>query len=314
MWQGAVGTPLRAFVERLTLVGPEDCPWRAFLPALCRERSTCQEVLTRARADSARRLGELGEVSIIGRVWQLSRDVAGCRLVQSALDKAETDQQREALAAELRGHVWEALHCPHANHVLQKAVVVLRPEATRFVIEELLERPGGTVQASRHKYGCRVVQRLIEYCPPCQTRAMVELLLQDLMSVARHPYGTYVIQKVLQHGLDAHREFIIKALRSDIASFASDANASAVLGATIQHCEQHAEELATMIVQDGRLLVPMACSRLGHASIGHLLEALPPKMYEEALRQLARERSALSASRFGLQVLEELVQEHGFSK
>lgn len=32
---------------------------------------------------------------------------------------------------EIRGHVWEGLRCPHANHVLQKCVLISRPEAQR---------------------------------------------------------------------------------------------------------------------------------------------------------------------------------------
>lgn len=307
LWHGAVGTPLHAFVERLMLVGAEECPWKAFLPVLLRERGACEEVLARARADTARRLGQLGDVSLSGRIWKMSRDACGCRLVQSALDKAATDQEKEALTYELHGHVWEAIHCPHANHVLQKVVVLLRPEALQFVVQELLA--GGAINASRHKYGCRVVQRLIEYCPPHQTCGIVDALLQELTSVAGHPYGNYVIQKAVQHGLQVHQQFIVSAIKADIGSFATDPNLSAVLGAAIEHCDAHSAELAAMLVEDGRLLVAMACSRLGHASISHVLDALSPSHYAQAKRLLRNERKTLRASRFGKQVLQVLAED-----
>lgn len=256
LWHGAVGTPLHAFVERLMLVGAEECPWKAFLPVLLRERGACEEVLARARADTARRLGQLGDVSLSGRIWKMSRDACGCRLVQSALDKAATDQEKEALTYELHGHVWEAIHCPHANHVLQKVVVLLRPEALQFVVQELLA--GGAINASRHKYGCRVVQRLIEYCPPHQTCGIVDALLQELTSVAGHPYGNYVIQKAVQHGLQVHQQFIVSAIKADIGSFATDPNLSAVLGAAIEHCDAHSAELAAMLVEDCSRAQPLS--------------------------------------------------------
>ena len=61
---------------------------------------------------------------------------------------------------ELRGHVLQMMESPHANFVLQKVIEVLPANATCFVTEELATR---AAEAARHRFGCRILCRLIEH-------------------------------------------------------------------------------------------------------------------------------------------------------
>merc|ERR1712023_89865 len=88
--------------------------------------------------------------------WQLSRDAQGTFEVQKALDDCTNDEERAVLAAQLRGHVFEATQCPHANHVLRKIITLLPPAALNFVIMELMaEGRNGIIELARHRFGCR---------------------------------------------------------------------------------------------------------------------------------------------------------------
>ena len=74
------------------------------------------------------------------------------RQVQRAFDEAQDQEERLALASELRGHIWEALRCPFANYVLQKCVMVLSRENLNFIFQELKQKgPEMIQQAARHK-------------------------------------------------------------------------------------------------------------------------------------------------------------------
>ena len=59
----------------------------------------------------------LASDALTGHVWDLSRHPLGCRLVQLALERTSSQKQASQLAAELRGHVQEAMTSPHANYV-----------------------------------------------------------------------------------------------------------------------------------------------------------------------------------------------------
>merc|ERR1712232_351681 len=92
-------------------------------------------------------------------LWKRCRDAEGCRAVQSMLASSQDCDMRDALAYALKGNVYEACRCPHANHVLQRYIQVMSPFQVQFVVDEVLKHSSNL---TRNKYGCRVVQRLLE--------------------------------------------------------------------------------------------------------------------------------------------------------
>merc|ERR1712070_1226839 len=96
--------------------------------------------------------------ALVGSVPDLAFDASACRVVQKALEFAE-EEEVVALGLELQGRVREAIRSPHANHVVQKLVEVLPLPSLSFVAEEML---GAGPEIARHRYGCRVLCRLVE--------------------------------------------------------------------------------------------------------------------------------------------------------
>merc|ERR1719436_1102020 len=107
-----MGLPARALQMRLQWES-EPPSWAAYLSAETLERVRAQTMVS---SDSQLAGGAGCSDRLRGRVWELSQDAAGCREIQRAFDSAATEVDREMLAAELRGHVYEALRCPHANY------------------------------------------------------------------------------------------------------------------------------------------------------------------------------------------------------
>ena len=73
-----------------------------------------------------------------------------------------TNSERKMLKADLHTHVWDCIQCPHANHVLQKFIKILPPSEVQFVIDEIVQPTNGPLWAAEHKYGCRIILRLLE--------------------------------------------------------------------------------------------------------------------------------------------------------
>mmetsp|Transcript_95699 Transcript_95699/g.241198 ORF Transcript_95699/g.241198 Transcript_95699/m.241198 type:complete len:152 (+) Transcript_95699:41-496(+) len=136
---------------------------------------------------------------------------------------------------ELRGHVLEAARCPHANHVLQKCIAVSSPEASQFVIDELLCRAGSIAQMARHRYGCRIMQHLLKRCHPWQVAHIAETLLADALVFSCHPFGNYVIQHLLEYGTQDQRYRLIRTLEQSAASVARSTSGCGVLAAAMTH-------------------------------------------------------------------------------
>merc|ERR1719238_1371323 len=96
--------------------------------------------------------------ALVGNIDELAFDASACRVVQKAIEFGE-EEEVVALSSELQGRVREAIRSPHANHVVQKMVEVLPASSLGFVVEEIL---GAGAEFARHRYGCRVVCRLVQ--------------------------------------------------------------------------------------------------------------------------------------------------------
>jgi len=305
---------MRALLDRLGS-GVQVLPWSAYLPAelLPRESGCGQAVGTGGALVPAAESEVLGKQSpassrldcleIAGRVWSLSQEAHGCRQVQAALDAAGSDGVREAWAGELRGHVLQASKCPHANHVLQKCIGLLRPAAVQFVIDEMLA--GAVSQTARHKYGCRILQRLVEHCPAQQVRPLVETLVPEVGMLSRHPYGNYVVQNLLQRATEDQRHRMVGILAKDIRFLGSEACGCAVVSTALSYApEADRQTLARSLCDEPGLLVFMACTRHGHVAVLRVLELLEGDERHEASRRLQSEAGALRVSRYGCVVVE----------
>mmetsp|Transcript_11077 Transcript_11077/g.22933 ORF Transcript_11077/g.22933 Transcript_11077/m.22933 type:complete len:368 (+) Transcript_11077:68-1171(+) len=230
-----------------------------------------------------------------GRVWSLSRDPAGCREVQAALEAAGSEEERQALAGELRGRVSEALRCPHANFVLQKCIAVIRPRNLQFIVDEILFKGAGAVaHVARHKYGCRIIQRLLEHLSPAQLHGLVDDLLEDAMTTCKHPYGNYVMQHLLEYGTARQRHELIHLLTQNAATVGKDSYACEVIVKAIAlGAREDQVALARAFLTVPGFGALMARSQRGHASTKLILRALEGPEQEAARCQLSTKSACL---------------------
>uniref|UniRef100_A0A7S1AGZ2 PUM-HD domain-containing protein n=1 Tax=Noctiluca scintillans TaxID=2966 RepID=A0A7S1AGZ2_NOCSC len=245
-----------------------------------------------------------GSGAVVGQVWRLSRDPEGCRVVQEHL-VADT---ASALGAELKGHVWEALRCPNANHVLQKAISLAGDSLSRLVIGELLAKDqNAAFHAARHRYGCRVIQRVFEYGSPAQTRILGDALMPKAVSLSTHPFGNYVMQRFLQHGTCDQRHRLCQSFERDIGIVGVDSHGSAVLEKALHHASEDDQlSLERSILKCPGVLVKLACDRHGTVAVQHMMQTLEGSDLFEAQNQLREHGDKLRASRFGRLVLHRL--------
>lgn len=245
--------------------------------------------------------GQTSTGPLAGRVWQLSKDSKKCRLVQDAFDEASCDEERIAIASELVGHVWESLKCMNANHVIQKCISTIRPDMAQFVIDELSQYgPKGVMQAAHHRFGCRILQRLLEHCSEEQMAPIVEVLLNSALDLSSHTYGHYVMMHLFEHcGPDVISRLAI-ILQQHVSSMAPDGYVGAVISKALAHSNNEAcQSLAVRLLQELAPVIIMACSRWGYLAVKQALQLVPAPEQEKACSELARCSGKLRSSRYG---------------
>jgi hypothetical protein len=239
-------------------------------------------------------------------VWLLSQDKEGCRQVQAAFVDAPSDEARADLAAELHGHVAKAMRCPHANHVLQKVIAVVRPESLHFVVDELLARDGLAVQAAKHRYGCRVVQHTLRQCPAPQTADLVEVLLREAKALSCHTIGHYTVQQLLEFGTEDQRYRLVRAIERSMPSIGLSAPGGAVVQAALLFAEP-ADRIwiSRAVLQHLEVLLPMAKEKQGSAALVQVLQTLQGRESEHARSIIMEHAHIFRASKWGRAVVEQ---------
>jgi len=281
-------------------------PWSTFLPDHLRPKGVTAKVFeqtaskdlpvqqsdVKAQRSEYRALG----VCVLGRVWEYSQDPIGCREVQYSIETADSNTLSK-LVLELHPHVWDATCCPHANHVLQKCIVVLQPDELQFIVDVLMKERLA-VQAARHKYGCRIVQRLIERCSSRQMEGLLRAIVTEAPLVSCHAYGNYVVQHILQH--TSLQTAVCEALEEHLNALSSDQYGAAVVSCAMTSATRACRvSLARTILKEPAVLIRLACSRHGHPAAKEVVEILEGSERIEAIRIFNANQARLLRSRYG---------------
>lgn len=242
-----------------------------------------------------------------GRVWLLSKDQQGCRLVQDALERAASDEEREAIAQELHGRVAKAMRDPSANHVLQKCISTLSVTSLQFMFDELLARQGLAAQAARHRYACRIVQQLLQRCGAIQTSGLVEAMLQDTLTLVCHPFGHHTIKQLLQCGSEDQRYRIVRTIEQNMGTIGRNSHGSNIIAAAMEYAALEDKVwMARAALQEPDLLVFLAQSRQGDDAVLRMLQALGTQERTRGCEELVEHAAVLGASKAGRFVAETL--------
>jgi len=237
--------------------------------------------------------------------WAKARHKSGCREVQDALRNGN-NETCVAIASGLRGHVWEAVESPNANHVLQECIVNMSPHALQFVLDELMFENGAATRLAKHEYGCRVFLRILEHLRTDQVQEMVNEVLMNVGTLARDSYGNYVLQGICEHGTQDMQRQLVQSLLERMPRLVTDHRAAAVIAKALKHApEEEKQFIAQALLQVPGQLVQMAKQRFGQAVAEAVLE-LPSREGAEAQQVLRRGENVLTKSRHGRAVLNKL--------
>eukprot|EP00747_Dinoflagellata_sp_TGD_P168982 gnl/TRDRNA2_/TRDRNA2_196725_c0_seq1.p1 gnl/TRDRNA2_/TRDRNA2_196725_c0~~gnl/TRDRNA2_/TRDRNA2_196725_c0_seq1.p1 ORF type:complete len:405 (-),score=87.06 gnl/TRDRNA2_/TRDRNA2_196725_c0_seq1:25-1206(-) len=238
--------------------------------------------------------------ALSGYVWSLARDSKGTRTVQNEIDAADAHDKR-LLASELRGHVLEALKCPHANFVIQKCITTMRPEDIQFIVDEL---KGTGVTAASHKYGCRIIERLLERCPAQQIEVLMREVIAKTHELCKHQFGNYVMQHLLQYGTEGQQKLVVEVLRDHVEEMVANPQSCAVVNKALWHCGLAMQRvLSEAVLAHDKLIVTLALARDGHKAVQRVLRSVEGEWREEASKQLHEGQDRLSGKRYAKAVL-----------
>merc|ERR1719424_456916 len=173
-----------------------------------------------------------------------------------------------------------------------------------FVVEEL---KGVGVEVSQHRYGCRILCRLLEHSATEGTTAeLVTEILLDARNLSRHTYGYHVVRCILEHALPEHRSLIASALSGGVQRHAKHRHASFIIEKAFAHCDDQAREgLAFELLQRPESILDLARHQFGRHVVSQLVRGYGA-CSQQALQNLRVGLPQVKTSKHGRRLIEEL--------
>jgi len=239
---------------------------------------------------------------LLPAVLQLTLSPNGTHVIQKAFEVTGGETQIK-LSLCLHGRARQLLDSHHGNHVLQKMIVMMPPHAVEFIFHELSFFPGGWAGVVRHRFGCRVAERLIEYCDTALAAPIVTAVVAEIDLLSKHPFANYVVQHILEY-VPAHRSRVVHALiQAGVPSLAQHKVASNVVEKAFEHGgAENQQAIAEAILSTPGAIVEMGRGRYGSFTVRRMLEALEDPWLYMALQQLSEALPSLRASKHGRQI------------
>lgn len=242
--------------------------------------------------------------AVRGSVLQKAFEPQGCRLVQDALWMADR-QTALALVEELHGSVRSAIQSPYANFVIQKVIEVMPTSHFRFILEELR---GDAPATARHRYGCRILCRLLEYAPSEDgLMVLIDEILAEAGVLCFHFFGHHVLQHILEHGSEEQRHRVTMAICANMRRCAQDPHGSFLVEAAMRHCsfDDHRALARCLLGDDPERFLTLTSSRFGSHVVRAFLR-LPCDASQQAYSLLREHAAQLASTKFGRHVLEDM--------
>uniref|UniRef100_A0AC35TMB5 DNA replication licensing factor MCM7 n=1 Tax=Rhabditophanes sp. KR3021 TaxID=114890 RepID=A0AC35TMB5_9BILA len=166
---------------------------------------------------------------IKGNVIELASALYGCRVIQKAFETVPLTDRLELLH-EMKNSIIPLIVGQNSNHVIQKVIEKVPPTELQFIIDAIFQEGDETVTSlSCQPYGCRVIQRILEYCTPEQKRPILEEIHKHIQRNICNEYANYVVQHVLVHGEKEDIGRIVEEVKNNLLEYSQHKFASNVI-------------------------------------------------------------------------------------
>ena len=127
------------------------------------------------------------------------------------------------------------------------------------------------VELACHPYGCRIVQRLLEYCTKAQTLVLLGQLLVSTDHLLLDQYGNYVIQHVLDRGEPSNKSRIVSRIEGRVLMLSQHKFASNVVEKCVSNASiEERSRLICEVCQDDSFLGAMIKAGVNKQSLPKL--------------------------------------------
>lgn len=188
-----------------------------YLPALCKDvfGNYVIQKLLEIKVGTKEQHNLIYTTAVKGNMFELAKHMYGCRVIQKlvesvfghtsnltvpqtglAVDDIYSINTQNNVLLELTD-VRTLVTDQNGNHVIQKCISSIKPNDRLKMFYSSFR--GNYTTMSKHPYGCRVVQRVLENADLAEIFDVIQEMQHHLHEMILNQYANYVVQHIIQH-------------------------------------------------------------------------------------------------------------------
>ncbi|KAI9286164.1 armadillo-type protein [Umbelopsis sp. AD052] len=236
-------------------------------------------------------------------IYPLCKDQHGCRFFQRKLEE-QIPMYRDAIFNAVYDHFVELMTDPFGNYLCQKLVEYCEDDQRMLIVEKVAP---DIVTISLNMHGTRAIQKMIEFLNlPQQTRAIVNALNANVVTLIKDLNGNHVIQKCLNKMAPNDNQIIYNAVCNNCVEVATHRHGCCVLQRCIDHAvDNQRTQLVAEIVRHALTLVQ---DPFGNYVVQYVLDLGDSRYTDSMIKQFIGNVCALSVQKFSSNVIEKCIR------
>eukprot|EP00924_Labyrinthula_sp_SR-Ha-C_P007199 maker-scaffold_8-snap-gene-12.52-mRNA-1 protein AED:0.00 eAED:0.00 QI:218/1/1/1/1/1/2/204/698 len=337
--------------------------FKQYLNVLCKDvfgNYVVQKILD-VKVGSVDQHNFIFEECIKGKMQELSTHMYGCRVVQKLIEqifgltailflkqsgknsrlgdglnglKERVEQGgiyemavQDELLQELAPHISGLVTDQNGNHVVQKCIEQIRPISRLEFFFQNFE--GQYRSMSKHPYGCRVVQRVLENSPLEVVVLVVKEILQDPKHMIKDQYANYVVQHIIEkkktsfvdypdeeekkkhEELKIFRQTLFNLVTESLEEFATHKFGSNVVECCIKHGSQSERNQIIEKVLQENVMQRMMTDAYANYVVQKVIDKASPAQQNRIFRLVQTNEISLRKLTYGKHIINKLRQSRG---
>lgn len=163
--------------------------------------------------------------AVLSSTVMLSSDLHASSVMLKLFERV-TQEQAKAMAIKLKGDIFNLSTHRYGCRIVQKVIEVL-PESLQ--VELTSELVGRVIECVEDMHGNHVMQMCVKQMLPSRVNFILDALLKSVHRMSQHMYGCRVLQRLLERCTTQQLEPLLDRIMSNVAKLAKDKHGNYVV-------------------------------------------------------------------------------------
>jgi len=238
-------------------------------------------------------------------IKNLCNNQFGTRVIQKLIDElSNQDLKYQFIGSFPQNVILSIILNAQGNHVMSKLLTKLKGEELNHFHTTFLNN---TEEITKDKFGCCVVQKMIESCSPNFRESLISNIMNNIDKYMHDPYANYVLQLSITYNYKHLNNKVLEYSKTNFVFFGLEKFSSNVIEKALSYTDESVRnEIIDLISDDEEIITKLLLDLYGNHILQKALLFSSDKNKEKILRVIKTQFNNLDAMPHGRKLKQKL--------